>query len=65
MPSETVRERAEYLLRRLLPQIQSHDQAMDNLFYVNPDASPEIRLWSIAAALYVLDTEPQCPTCRR
>lgn len=53
-PSPATVQRANELLVKLLPTIRSHDHALDNLFYVTPEATPELKLWSIAAALYVL-----------
>lgn len=54
MPSEAAIERAHHLITQLLPTITSHDMAMDHLYYLTPDATPASRLWSIAAALYIL-----------
>ena len=47
-------ERARRLLFMCLPQILSHDNAMDHLWYANP-TSGDARAWSIAAALYILN----------
>lgn len=56
---ETPRDRAVRLLRELVPAFPSRDKAMDHLYYVTPSATPDLRLFSIAAALYILgDADP-------
>jgi hypothetical protein len=51
---ETLEMRATRLLRQLLPAIGTRDQAIENLFYRTPDANESVRLWSIAAAVFIL-----------
>jgi hypothetical protein len=46
--------RAQQLLKELLPDFRSRDEVLDNLYYVTPNANPEVRTWSIAAAVAVL-----------
>lgn len=60
-PSPIAIQRANELLVRLLPSIQSHDDALNHLFYVTPDATPELRAWSLAAALYILREAAAAP----
>lgn len=52
-PTANAVERAQRILHTLLPEITSHDHAMDNLFYVDPN-NDSTRLPSIAAALFIL-----------
>jgi len=47
-------ERARRILDECLPRIKDEDQAIDNLYYVDPNANDTVRRWSIASALYVL-----------
>lgn len=54
---ETPYQRAEHILRTLLPRFKDRDQALGNLYYVTPDATPDIRLFSIAAALYIMGSD--------
>lgn len=51
---ETVEDRAIRLLRDLLPSFASRDDAIQHLYYVQPGATMNTRIYSIAAALYVL-----------
>lgn len=51
LPSQV--ERAERILHLTLPEIGSHDEAVDHLHYVDPN-NDATRLHSIAAALYIL-----------
>lgn len=56
---EVPRDRAIRLLRELVPAFPSRDKAIEHLFYVAPAATPDIRLFSIAAALHILgDADP-------
>lgn len=54
--------RAQAILTQCLPRFVNREQAIDNLYYADPEASPEITLYSIAAALYVLGVHPSPPT---
>lgn len=50
---ETLVERAERVLHLTLPEIGSHDEAVNHLYYVDPN-NDLTRLHSIAAAVYIL-----------
>jgi len=56
---ETPRLRAIRLLNELVPKFASRDKAIEHLYYRTPSANPEVRLYSIAAALYILGTDDQ------
>jgi hypothetical protein len=48
------RARAEWLLTQCLPTIRTRDHAINHLFYVNPNANHDVRLSSIAAAVFII-----------
>ena len=48
--------RAQYLLRTLLRDFKSRDEAMQHLYYIDPD-NESTRLLSIAAAVHLLYKE--------
>jgi len=52
-PTSGAIERAEHILHLTLPEIASHDEAMNNLYYKDPN-NDTTRLPSIAAAIYIL-----------
>lgn len=55
--SEKPRDRAIRLLTELVPRFNDRDAALENLYYIDPNATPAIRLLSIAAALHIMATD--------
>ncbi len=53
---ETVEERSMRILRELLPDMGSRDQAVDYIFTLNPEKFP---MQCVAAALYILAGQPR------
>jgi hypothetical protein len=55
--------RAEAILWAVLPPMLNHDQAVNNLYYVDPN-NDTTRLLSIAAAVYILRQARVLPVTR-
>jgi len=55
--NESMRDRAKRLLRDNLPTFKDRDEAVGHLCYL--DTTGPRQIWTVAAALYILNQHPQ------